>query len=215
LARHTWARDERRDICDLFDRIGPDAPTLCTGWTTRDLAVHIVVREGHALSQRGKPGTRWGAWGQRVWSDTAALPWPELIAAVRNGPPRWSAFAIPGADALLNTAELFVHHEDVRRAQPDWQPRELAVGFSDVLWRTVAGRFSGILLNRFPLPVILRRQDAAGGEKVARKGSPRATMSGPAQEILLYVFGRKEHALVTIDGDDDALARLAAADLSM
>ncbi|MFM7872077.1 MAG: maleylpyruvate isomerase N-terminal domain-containing protein, partial [Actinomycetota bacterium] len=39
------ARTERDLICDLFTNFGPDAPTLCAGWTTRDLAAHIAVRE--------------------------------------------------------------------------------------------------------------------------------------------------------------------------
>jgi len=29
----------------LLDKTGPDAPTLCSGWTTGDLAAHLVLRE--------------------------------------------------------------------------------------------------------------------------------------------------------------------------
>src|SRR5882762_622635 len=36
---------ERRELCDLFLELGPDAPTLCEGWTTLDLAAHLVLRE--------------------------------------------------------------------------------------------------------------------------------------------------------------------------
>ena len=32
-------------LCDLFEEVGPDAPTLCGDWTTRDLAAHLVMRE--------------------------------------------------------------------------------------------------------------------------------------------------------------------------
>ncbi|MFN7150135.1 MAG: maleylpyruvate isomerase N-terminal domain-containing protein, partial [Microthrixaceae bacterium] len=39
------AQIERRQLCDLFDELGPDVPTLCEGWTARDLAAHLVVRE--------------------------------------------------------------------------------------------------------------------------------------------------------------------------
>ena len=39
------ARAERAALCDLFLEVGPDAPTLCGAWTTRDLAAHLVVRE--------------------------------------------------------------------------------------------------------------------------------------------------------------------------
>ena len=39
------ARRERDALCDLFVELGPDQPTLCGDWTTRDLAAHLVVRE--------------------------------------------------------------------------------------------------------------------------------------------------------------------------
>ena len=45
VANQNWARAERLLLCDLLTRIGPDAPTLCQGWTTGDLAAHLVTRE--------------------------------------------------------------------------------------------------------------------------------------------------------------------------
>ncbi|MGZ4563838.1 MAG: maleylpyruvate isomerase N-terminal domain-containing protein, partial [Mycobacterium sp.] len=36
---------ERRALCDLFDELGPSAPTLIEGWTAHDLAAHLVLRE--------------------------------------------------------------------------------------------------------------------------------------------------------------------------
>ena len=41
----THAKRERLLLADLLETAGPDAPTLCEGWTTRDLAAHVVVRE--------------------------------------------------------------------------------------------------------------------------------------------------------------------------
>jgi uncharacterized protein (TIGR03083 family) len=40
----TLAQEERNELCDLMLETGPDAPTLCEGWTTRDLAAHLVIR---------------------------------------------------------------------------------------------------------------------------------------------------------------------------
>src|ERR1700753_1453307 len=40
-----YAQAERTALCDLFLELGPQAPTLCEGWTTRDLAAHLVVRD--------------------------------------------------------------------------------------------------------------------------------------------------------------------------
>ena len=44
---------ERAALCDLFLRVGPDAPTLCEGWATDDLATHLVIRERKPLSGPG------------------------------------------------------------------------------------------------------------------------------------------------------------------
>ena len=40
-----YARPEREALCDLLTDLGPEAPTLCAGWRTRDLAAHLVLRE--------------------------------------------------------------------------------------------------------------------------------------------------------------------------
>ena len=44
------ASRERAALCDLFDQVGPDAPTLCEGWDTRDLAAHLHLRETSPLA---------------------------------------------------------------------------------------------------------------------------------------------------------------------
>src|SRR4029077_13758842 len=36
---------ERAALVEILRAVGPDAPTLCEGWTTRDLTAHLVVRE--------------------------------------------------------------------------------------------------------------------------------------------------------------------------
>ena len=43
MTRH--ALSERHLLCDELLRLGPDAPTKCEGWDTRDLAAHLVIRE--------------------------------------------------------------------------------------------------------------------------------------------------------------------------
>ena len=36
-----WVRAERHGIADDLLAVGPDAGTLCAGWTARDLAAHV------------------------------------------------------------------------------------------------------------------------------------------------------------------------------
>ncbi len=117
------ARSERAALADLFDAVGPDAPTLCEGWRTRDLAAHLVLRESRPDAAPGIVVRRLAGWTDRVQQGLARSDWPRLVDKVRSGPPTLSAFGLPGVDRLLNTTEYFVHHEDVRRAAPDWAPR--------------------------------------------------------------------------------------------
>lgn len=49
----TFAKRERLLLADLLETAGPDAPTLCEGWQTRDLAAHVVVRERRADAAGG------------------------------------------------------------------------------------------------------------------------------------------------------------------
>ncbi len=208
------ARRERSELCDLFERMGPDAPTLCAGWSTRDLAAHLVVREGRPDAAVGIVIKRLAGWGKRVQDGAARRDWPELIAIIRNGPPIWSGFALPGIDAMMNTAEFFVHHEDVRRASEQWQPRELREPDAEALWKIVRAR-SSMFFRHANTGVILRRTDGGGGQQVAHPGRLQVTLSGPAQELALYAFGRKDHALVKVTGDAEAIANFTETDLSI
>ena len=41
----TVAQQERAALVTTMRGVGPDQPTLCGDWTTRDLAAHLVIRE--------------------------------------------------------------------------------------------------------------------------------------------------------------------------
>src|ERR1700753_2819253 len=43
--RMSIVQRERAAMVATFRAVGPDAPTLCEGWTTRDLTAHLLVRE--------------------------------------------------------------------------------------------------------------------------------------------------------------------------
>src|ERR1700728_766309 len=83
-------RSEREGLCDLFAELGPDAPTLCTGWTTSDLAVHLIMCEARPQAWLGVPvGNRGPAlrrYFDRMMDKERAGGWPRLVARVRRGP---------------------------------------------------------------------------------------------------------------------------------
>ena len=62
----TLARDERLALCALLDQTGPQAPTLCEGWTTGDLAAHLVLREHRPDAGAGVMGGPLAGYTRRV-----------------------------------------------------------------------------------------------------------------------------------------------------
>ncbi|WP_243793140.1 TIGR03085 family metal-binding protein [Saccharopolyspora gloriosae] len=197
------ANDERRELCDLFDRVGPDAPTLCGEWKTKDLAVHLVLRERRPDALVGKVVKALAERGDKVEQGLREQPWPELIATVRGGAPKWNPLAIGAVDETVNTAEFFVHHEDVRRAQPGWQPRPSEPEREEALWKSLS-RVAKVFYGRSPVGVVLRRPD--GTEIAAKRGPRTVRISGEPSELLLHAFGRRQ-VRVDIDGNEaDVLA---------
>ncbi|GLW27142.1 TIGR03085 family metal-binding protein [Actinoplanes regularis] len=203
-----YARQERRLLADLLLQAGPDAPTLCTGWTTRDLAAHLAVRDRRPDASAGLLVPALAAYGERVRLVKAALPYPDLIAEVRN-PPLWSPVSNPLVDGLANTMEFFIHHEDVRRAASGWEPRPLPAGQQVALWRSV--KFTARLaLRRLGVP----GEVIAEGFPPVRTGpAPQVRITGDAGELALFFSGRQRIARVVIDGDPAIADRLRGAKL--
>ncbi|MEU6662893.1 TIGR03085 family metal-binding protein [Streptomyces sp. NPDC046821] len=201
----THAKRERLLLADLLEASGPDAPTLCEGWNTRDLAAHVVVRERRADAAGGILIKPLAQRLERVQAEFAEKPYEELIQLIRTGPPRFSPFALKQIDEASNAVEFYVHTEDVRRAQPDWTPRELDPVFSDALWSRLE-RMARVMGRKSPVGLVLRRPD--GRTAVAHRGTPVVTVTGEPGELLLFAFGRQDAARVQTEGDKDAIDRL-------
>src|SRR6202158_6384671 len=115
---------ERAALVATLCTVGPNAPTLCEGWTTLDLAAHLVLRERRLDAT---PGIAFGpvaAYTAKVQKQIAeSTDWDDLVEMISTGPPIFSPFKL--LDPLVNVTEMFIHHEDVRRATPGWAPRDL------------------------------------------------------------------------------------------
>jgi uncharacterized protein (TIGR03085 family) len=203
---------ERREVCDLFGDLGPDAPTCCEGWATIDLAAHLVVRERRP---QAAPGIVFGGPFQRLLdrATTKALAkgYPALVEQVRNGPPP-GPFAVPGLRTLINLNEYVVHHEDVRRAN-GMAPRTDRPELQDKLWGLLR-RGAGLQLRsvRKHLTVRLRRPD---GDEISVGSGPEVLVEGEALELVLLLMGRRSVAQVEVSGDPHAVARFEAAELGI
>lgn len=201
MATTSPSRTERTALCDLLDATGPDAPTLCEGWTTRDLAVHLVLREHDPVAAPGiLLGGPWRTLLVRATRRLEAVPYPDLVARVRRGPP----VVLAPLDPLVNVLELFVHHEDVRRGGGDTTPRptDELVAVDDALWRTLGS--AGWLLTRRLGPVGLQVRRPDGTARTLHRGSPTATLTGAPGELALFLTGRQAASHAVVGGPDDA-----------
>ncbi|MFF5186351.1 TIGR03085 family metal-binding protein [Streptomyces sp. NPDC000345] len=201
----TFAKRERLLFADLLETAGPGAPTLCEGWETQDLAAHVVVRERRPDAAGGILIKQLAPRLDRVMAEFAAKPYDELITLIRTGPPRFSPFQLKQLDEASNTIEFYVHTEDVRRARPDWTPRELDSVFQDALWSRLE-RTARLMGRGSPTGLVLRRAD--GRTVVAQRGTPVVTVTGEPSELLLFLYGRQSAAKVELDGDKEAIERL-------
>lgn len=214
------AQTERAALCDLLDEVGPDAPTLCEGWTTADLAAHLWVRENDPIAAGGilfKPLA--GHTEKKMNEELAGRPWVEVVAKLRKGPTGASIFRLPWIDESANSAEMFIHHEDVRRAQqPALPPRDLDPATEDQLWRRVR-MMARALLRRVDTGLVLARNDVQHDNPAEEQadlirvhpGQELVTVLGRPSELMLFISGRGEHAEVELVGTDEAIAKLRAA----
>ncbi len=206
MAPPILARQERETICDLFVELGPDAPTLCEGWVTGDLAAHLVVRERRPDSG---PGIVWpplaGYTDKVRRSVKDRTTWTKLVEDVRRGPP----VLLRPFDGPMNTVEFFIHVEDVRRAQPHWEPRPLSEELADALWARVG---PGGMAKKVPATIVITSPGRA--DKVAGTG-PRLVLNGDPGELTMFGSGRQAAARVEITGDTDLASQLRTAVLGI
>ncbi len=197
------ARTERSALCDLFLEVGPEAPTLCGDWTTRDLAAHLVVRETRPDAAAGILIPAVARYGEKVRLTVAKQPWDKLVDQVRSGPPFWSPTRLPAIDKLANTVEFFVHHEDVRRGGGDITPRTLTSELGDALWGAL-GRMGRMLVRSAPGGLTF--VDPARGTIEAKKGTPVVTVTGPVGELVLFAYGRQARTACKVEGPTDLVS---------
>jgi uncharacterized protein (TIGR03085 family) len=201
---------ERAALCDTLGKVGGDAPTLCDGWTTLDLAAHLVAREARSDAALGLvlPGP-FARHMQSVMDTHKTRGYDALVAMLRTGPP---VMHRKGPLASANCNENFVHHEDVRRAAGEG-PRDLDPELDAVLWRMM-GLGARLTKRRVKgAALVLRTPDAR--ERTVSTSGKAVMLTGTPGELALYLGGRKGAAQVTFEGDPDGIAIVQQASLGV
>ncbi|HEX7168850.1 MAG TPA: maleylpyruvate isomerase family mycothiol-dependent enzyme [Acidimicrobiales bacterium] len=204
-------RDERHAFADALEAVGPDAPTLAGSWTSHDVAAHVVsldrfggfptflgrtVVAGLALRVNDVAGRFADGSIRRV--RRRGFSW--ALARLREPPP---ALLVRPSVAAVGLFEIVVHHEDVRRAN-EMPP---VAGAPDALAPVVDWllRYQRTRLRDIALRVVTEGVDSAIGS------GPEVVLRGRPRDVVLWLAGRRDAADVDLDGEDAAVARIAAA----
>jgi uncharacterized protein (TIGR03085 family) len=204
---------ERRELCDLLGDLGPDAPTLCEGWATIDMAAHLVVRERNPTAAPGIVfGGRFEQRLDRLMEKALTRGYTTLVEQVRNGPPLIGPGIVPGLRTLVNLNEFAVHFEDVRRAN-GMAPRDDRPDLQDALWGLLR-RGARLQLRRVK-DATVHLTNAVGETISVGKADPAVTMTGEPLELVLYLMGRRGAAQVALAGDPEAITTLEQSQLGI
>ena len=187
-ATRTWAYidEQRADLADLLDKLTPEqweTPSLCQGWTVRQVAAHIT----HSTSNWGvltlnllRSGLRFDALMMRMARDDRRTP-EEITAALRAtvGGRRKP----PGAAVADPLTDVLVHGQDIAvpLGIPRTMPIPAAVAAAERVW-TMGFPFNA--RKRFPntrFTAIDADFSVGSGEEIR----------GPIQDILMTLSGRR------------------------
>ncbi len=185
------ASRQRAALANLLDELGPFAPTKCHGWQTQDLAAHLYIRERRADALPGIGLERFAGRTEQIQNEVLhSMDYPALVSEIRT--PGWIMRPL---DKLVNTSELFIHHEDVLRANDRSQTlthREQAE-----LWPLV-----NVMARRVQakarIQLRLGRLDT-GEEKQIGAGQRILHLRGLPSELLLHLTGRESDVELIAD----------------
>jgi uncharacterized protein (TIGR03083 family) len=189
------AADERRDLADLLDDLTPEQwlqPSLCDGWTVRDVVAHLISYE--ELGYLGAAGTlvrggfrlgRMNELRRRAYREHEP---EQLVAILRSHfEPHGLTAAFGGGVGLT---DCVIHHQDIRR--PLGLAREVP-----------PDRLVAALDFSLRAPVLPSKQNAAGVRVLASdvdwKHGQGPEIRGPGEALLMALAGRAD-ALDELDG---------------
>lgn len=209
----------------------------CPAWNVAKLTIHTgqhhrwvadaVRKRGTPPGEPAKPGLRGDAlveWFREGWTDLA-----DLLDGVADDDPAWtwSGDDRAGFWRRRTTLETLVHRWDAQNATGEPTPLDSALsedGIDEVLFVMTGqgGAYTGRPVRmvvspsggttrwllaledgQSPAPSLLTPDEEVSGDDVV-------TVGGSAEDVLLFLWGRKGPEAVDLAGDADSLAALAA-----
>lgn len=185
--RQTWAHidDQRADLADFLDTLTPeqwDAPSLCPGWTVRQVAAHVTqstTNWGRLTVELLRSGLRFNELMLRMAREDQRRP-EQITAAMRSmvggrRKPPGTAPVDPLMDTLLHGQDIAVPLGIERT-----MPIEPAATVAERLWKM---GFPFNARKRFP------NTEFIATDADFRVGSGEV-VRGPIQDIVMALSGR-------------------------
>ncbi len=192
-----YLRDRQlRRCCDAFDQVSADAPTLGAGWSAHDLAIHLWTLKHDPLGWPGivVPALAATA-GRRADRLRDRWSYPELVARLRAGPGAIACMPLDRFEGHRHAlGEYFIHTQDVARAN-GLDQEEPESRMEDALWLRV--QVAARQLHHRRTPGLVLESKGRSSAHVT-KGPTTTVVSGAPSELLCWVYGRQEVAVVTI-----------------
>ena len=169
---------ERRAFLETVESLDRDTvesgPTLCEGWSPRDVLAHVVAIDESPLEYL-RTGLRIGAANGKLVERWRARPFEELLERARRWAvaPAWTTRI--GAYGLLG--DVAIHHQDV--ARPNGVSREIPPASSRAMLREGMILGGKKLLRYRVIPVDVGRPVGRGHE-----------VRGTAEALGLWLCGR-------------------------
>jgi len=195
------ARLERAEFAELLDGLTPlqwDTPSLCEGWTVRDVVAHTVAYLGQSRTRliRNMVRTRLNIdrHNATALKDYVELDPEQLIALMREGvEPSGAAALYNGRVALI---ECLIHQQDIRR--PLSQPR------------TIAEDRLRVALNYARVSPVIGGARRTRGVRLVATDTDWSAGRGPeihatGEALLLAMTGRIAAVVAELNGDGVAL----------
>lgn len=182
------ATAERRDLADYLDALTDEQwqqPSLCAGWTVRDVVAHVPSYDALGwpalLARFARSGFSLDRCNDACVAQSRHLGTDQLVATVRaHAVPRGLTALFGGAIALTDGV---IHHQDIRRAlgHPRTVPAE----------RLVAALRFAPRARALPAPANARDLRLVATDVDWTHGSgPEVT--GPGEALLVTLAGRPQ-----------------------
>ena len=193
MTKKEFVKAQRQFTIELLKELKPEQwkyKTLCKGWSVEDLAAHLVTRERNIIGGMGLvvPGLH-RLHDKRI-AEVTTHSHEYIIEKLEKYPSHMPA--------SLNTAEFWVHNEDLLRGELEMSRAVPSKQENEILWSALKG-FAKVrkrLMNDLGNVDLINTDTKEKLQIRFNKKPETTTITGLSGELLLYFYGRRSVAKV-------------------